>query len=706
MSPTNKNTNAKTVRSKAAAVSRIPAKNSRKKAVASGKLVIDLPPTAEPNNAVSFIKRKLKGEKSAAPSDLKPMLAGIAGAAFNDPGWQFEIKWDGYRALAYQAKGKTELRSRNNLSFNKKYAEVAAALAKWKVNAVVDGEIVVLNEEGHADFEALQKWNHTQEGTLVYFIFDLLWFEGVNLMGQPLTERQSVLKKILPPSNVLRFSDSIDEYGIDFFKVAQQNGLEGIIAKKKNAPYVPGARAKTWLKIKAEEKHEAIICGYTRNRESDRLFSSLVLGVPANGKMKFIGQVGTGFSAASQKEILKKLEGLRSNTCPFEKAPNTGAPTEWVTPYLVCEVKYTELTSEGLMRHPSFQGIREDKTITDLNEAEVPLNEKRKKPATPAKKKADTETVKIDTHLIDLAQKEALITVDKIDLKFTNIQKIYWPKEKITKGQLINYYHSVAQHILPYMKDRPVSLNRHPNGIDGESFYQKDMTGKGEPWIKTHKRHSESNGESKNFLVCTNEASLLYMANLGCIEMNPWHSRTQKPENPDWSVIDLDPGTNSFEEVIETALVVKGILDQFDLPSCIKTSGSTGLHIYVPFGAKYSYDQSKQFAEIIAHMVHDALPDITSLERNPLKRKDKIYVDYLQNRPIQTICAPYSVRPKPGATVSAPLHWHEVKPGLKMEQFTIHNILERIESEGDLFKAVLGKGIDLNKLLQKLTQAS
>jgi bifunctional non-homologous end joining protein LigD len=261
----------------------------------------------------------------------------------------------------------------------------------------------------------------------------------------------------------------------------------------------------------------------------------------------------------------------------------------------------------------------------------------------------------------------------------------------------------MADYNMPYMKDRPQSLNRFPNGINGESFYHKNMGGKVDKWLKTFKRFSESNGEPKDFLICTNTASLIYMANLGCIEMNPWHSRAQSPLYPDWSVIDLDPGDIEFEKVIETAQVVKSVLDSVQVPSYPKTSGSTGIHIYIPLGAKYNYEQSKQLAELIANLVHEELPSFTSLVRNPEKRKDKIYIDYLQNRPIQTICAPYSVRPKPGATVSAPLHWDEVKKGLKISQFTIKNIYERVKAEGDLFDGVLNKGIDLNKLLKGLT---
>ncbi len=356
------------------------------------------------------------------------------------------------------------------------------------------------------------------------------------------------------------------------------------------------------------------------------------------------------------------------------------------------------------MRHASFQGLREDKTIEDINVERKQIIEKEEIEIGNSLDKNENENYIAASSFIDLTQPEVVLSVDNLTLKFTNIQKWYWKKERLRKGDLLNYYHAVAEYMLPYMKDRPQSLHRHPDGIDGPGFYHKDMKGKVERGLQTHRRFSESAGEYKNFLVCTNEASLLYMANLGCIEMNPWHSRIQTPDNPDWCVIDLDPGTNTFEEVIETALVVKKVLESYNVASSVKTSGSTGLHIYIPFGGKYTYDQSKAFAELIANMVHDELSLLTSLERNPLKRTDKIYIDYLQNRPIQTICAPYSCRPKPGATVSAPLHWDEVKKGLQMNDFTIKNMMQRIKAEGDLFTPVLEKGINLKKVLEQLTQ--
>jgi bifunctional non-homologous end joining protein LigD len=559
---------------------------------------------------------------------------------------------------------------------------------------VIDGEVVVLNEEGKPDFNKIQLWDSQREGSLVYYVFDLLWIDGLNIMNEPLYLRREILKQLMPESGIIRYSDHIDEIGTEFFEIAKKNNLEGIIAKKKDSVYIPDSRSKTWLKIKIEERHEAVICGYARKKDTDRLFSSLLLGVYEKGKLKFIGQTGTGFTELMQEELMRKMKPLTTKRLPFKEEPSiSGSNVVWLKPFLVCEVKYAELTSEGLMRHASFQGLREDKAAFELNNEE----------------QQDTDEIieevkeEEETEFISTKKESQIVSIDGHDLKLTNLKKIYWPREKISKAEMLNYYYSIADYIFPYMKDRPQSLNRFPNGINGKSFYHKNMQGKVDKWLKTFKRFSESSGEPKDFLICSDRASLIYMANLGCIEMNPWHSRVQSPLYPDWSVVDLDPGDISFEKVIETAQVVHQILDSLEIPSYPKTSGSTGIHIYIPLGAKYNYEQSKQLAELIANLVHEELPSFTSLVRDPRKRTDKIYIDYLQNRPIQTICAPYSVRPKPGATVSAPLHWDEVKKGLKIADFTMKNMLDRTKNVGDLFNGVLGKGIDLNKILKGLS---
>ena len=304
--------------------------------------------------------------------------------------------------------------------------------------------------------------------------------------------------------------------------------------------------------------------------------------------------------------------------------------------------------------------------------------------------------------LLGPGQVEQKLKVGKWELSFTHLDKLYWPKEKIAKRDLLNYYHAVAEFILPYLRNRCHSLNRFPNGIEGLSFFQKDVTGKVPAWLTRYTYVNESDGEKREFLVCTDEASLLYMANLGCIEMNPWHSRIKSPDNPDWCILDLDPDDNPFDQVVEVALAVKNFLDPLGIPCCCKTSGATGMHLYVPLGARYHYDQSRQFAELVARQIHRQLPAITSVERNPARRRGKIYLDFLQNGLNQTVAAPYSLRPKPGATVSTPLHWEEVKKGLKKDRFTMNNTLDRVRHEGDVFKPVLGKGINLEQAVRDL----
>lgn len=618
------------------------------------------------------------------PANLQPMLATLTPDAFDDPDWQFEIKWDGYRALAYTGIGTVQLRSRNNKSFNQKFAAIAQELQTWPVKAVFDGEIVVISSSGTSDFSALQQWHIKQEGRLVYYVFDLLWLEGADLRNEPLTKRRELLRKILPENGIIRYSDSIDTYGINFYRTAQQNGLEGIIAKQKSSPYLYGKRTSNWYKIKTELRQEAVICGYTKKKDSPRLISSLVLGLPDADGFKYIGLVGTGLPASLQQELFKKMNPLFTTVCPFLKKPATGAPTLWVKPKLVCEVKFTEQTPEGLLRHPSFVGLRIDKSVKDLNIETLPKSKSKlfQNPIPPSK------TIPATSHIVP----------------FTNLDKIYWPGEGITKKELIDYYESIAPVMLPYLKDRPQSLHRFPNGISGNSFFQKDSAGKIAPWLRTYVDVHSEKEKSIAYLVCDDVASLLYMANLGCIEINPWHSRTASPETPDWCVIDLDPGAISFDKVIETARVVHELLKNLGIPSFPKTSGATGLHIYIPLGARYSYDQSRQLCQLLATIVHNQIPKFTSLERNPKKRSDKIYLDFLQNRHSQTICAPYSVRPKPGATVSTPLHWTEVKKGLHPSKFNLKNIAARVRREGDLFSGVLENGIDLNAVLRALAE--
>lgn len=663
-------------------------------------------------------KKPLTGEKltaaeAAFPLEIKPMLATLVAKPFDDPNWMYEIKWDGYRALTFIDNGRVNIASRNNKSFNDKYYPLYKTLTELKARIILDGEIVVLSDKGLADFSRLQNWRSEADGQLVYYVFDILWLNDDNLMDRPLKERREILEQTLPVSDQVRLSQIFEASGTEFFKAAERMALEGIMAKKADSIYVPDLRSKAWLKIKTEQRQEAVICGYTNNENGRKSFSALLMGVYKDGQLNYIGPVGTGFSNQHQQEILEKLKPLITSQCPFQTVPDFNKPSRfrpnppkatvtWVRPELVGEVSYREITKDGVMRHPSFKGLREDKKATEVvlekpGSTEELLSEhddrvKKKLIAAPADKTRKS--------FLNPKDESQVRNVCGETIKFNNLSKLYWPEDNVSKRDMLNYYYQVAEYILPYLKDRPQSLNRFPNGIHGTHFYQKDVKDKSPDREKTFP-YITSDGEKKEFLVPTDEASLLWMASLGCIEMNPWFSRTKNPDNPDYCVIDLDPDKNTFEQVIEAALVTKKVLDAIDVPSYVKTSGSTGIHIYIPLEAKYTYDQSQMFGRILATIIHKEMPDVTSIERQIKNRQGKMYVDFLQNRPGATLASPYSLRPKPGAPVSMPLHWEEVKPGLSMKNFNIFNAADRVKTEGNFFGPVLDKGIDLEAAVQK-----
>jgi len=667
--------------------------------------------------------------KASRPKEIIPMLATLTGEAFDNDQWLFEIKWDGYRSLAYCSQDKVSLMSRNKKEFTEKYEPVAAALADIGMDAVLDGEIVAVDEKGLADFQSLQNWQNTPV-QLQYFIFDILWMDGYDLTKLPLIKRKALLRKLIPEDDpVIKYSDHVVGEGKVFFNAALKQGLEGIMAKKADSVYAVGERTADWLKIKTALRQEVVIAGFTEPRNTRKYFGSLLLGVYDGDELVYVGHTGSGFNTASLQSIYEKLQPLIIEDCPFEKCPRGNMPVTWVKPKLVCEIKFTEWTKERIARHPIFLGLRSDKKSKQVvfekasTMAAIKSKAATKKSATPKKhatsnksatskkaaapKKAiktkDGSAKKEDAPINIAEGKDQDVKLNGHTLQLTNLDKLYWKKEGFRKGDMINYYMRIAPFMLPYMKDRPQSLNRHPNGIAGPNFYQKDQNGKIPSWMLTHEDFSESTNKTVEYLVCKDEATLIYMANLGCIEMHPWHSRTRSWQKPDWCLIDLDPDKgNSFEQVMDVAKVVKSVLDGIGADAYCKTSGSTGIHIYIPLAAKYDYEQSKQFAELVVNLVHSEMPDITSVERNPAKRKGKIYLDYLQNRETQTAAAAYSLRPKPGVPVSTPLDWSELKKGLLPTTYNAFNIFDRLKTEGDLFQPVLGRGVNLKKLLATL----
>jgi bifunctional non-homologous end joining protein LigD len=621
-----------------------------------------------------------------------PMMAKLVEGISNDEAWVYEAKYDGYRAVTGIHKGKVEMLSRNGNSFNRQYSPLVKELGAVSDDVILDGEVVIEDDNGTSNFQLLQNFTTTQKGTLKYYVFDLLFLNGHTLTDLPLVQRRELLGSFMETQSFINIvlSDAVQGKGEQLLKKLSAKGYEGIIAKDQNSTYMPGKRSASWLKVKSVMMQEAVICGYTLPQNSRKYFGSLILGIYKGKELKYIGNCGTGFTNASLEELHGKFSKLETSACPFPVKPAlVGAKGKavWMKPELVCNVKFLQWTADEHLRNPVFMGLRNDKSAKDVINESKTMTGKKKAPAGNAGKK----------------EQDAEIAIGRKKVKCTNLSKVYWPDEGLTKGDLIAYYRSVSSYILPYLKDRPQSLNRHPNGIKGPSFYQKDMDVDQLPsWAKTVALYSKSNDADIDYLICNDEATLVYMANLGCIEINPWHSRYMKPDLPDYMIMDLDPGKISFKEVVKTALAVKEICDELEIPCFCKTSGATGLHIYIPLGAKYDYDDVKIAAELLATLTHQRVPKITSLERTVSKRGNKIYVDFLQNRKGQTIAAPYSVRPKPHATVSTPLLWEEVNEQLDPRNYTIHNTLERLEKMGDLWAGVLSKPVALKKILSKL----
>lgn len=610
---------------------------------------------------------------------IKPMLATPKKEIFKDPDWLFEIKWDGYRLMANIIDGKVSIFSRNGISYNNKFSVIKEDLEKIHHDCVLDGELVFLDEEGKPDFQGLQFYDtEPHKGKLRYYVFDLLHLNGMDTLSLPLIDRKSFLPEIVENLEHVVISNYVIGMGPALYKKTLDAGYEGVMAKKMDSNYIPGYRTDKWLKIKEVNTEEAIICGVADLEEYS--FRSLILGRYNERKLFYMGNCGSGFSGEEQKKLIEKFQNIKMSSSPFsEKINLKGRKPQWLKPELVCEVKFLEWTKEGKMRHPVYKGLREDKEPEEIIPQEAPEK--------PTEEKENPSKME----------------VDGVSLSFTNLDKIYWPESGYTKYDLIDYYLHISEYILPFLKDRPQNMHRHPNGIHKESFYQKDNETLPD-WVPVFEVYSESSGRKINYLLCQNEATLLFMANLGCIEINPWNSMIDAIEKPSWAVIDIDPSkNNNFSQVKEVALATKEVLDLAGIEGFCKTSGSTGMHIYLPMGGQYSYDEVRDFTKLLCFLIKEKLPDLTTLERMISKRGDRIYLDFLQNRYGQTLAVPYCVRPKPGAPVSAPIEWYEITDQLEILDFNITNMFERLRKKGNIFLPVLGKGLDMSEAIDRLS---
>ena len=627
----------------------------------------------------------LRKKDDAAPAPRKPrtyapMLATLAESVPKGEGWIYEIKWDGYRILATVAGGEPELRTRKDQDYTKRFENVAKELVKAlkTPDCVVDGEVCALDEQGRPSFSAMQQG---KSGTpIAYFVFDLLEVEGEPTVDLPLEERRERLEKLLDKRNkTVRFSESFED-GESLLAAAEEQGLEGIMAKRLGTRYLPGRRTREWLKIKGHGRQEFVIAGYTRGKgRRERTLGSLVLATFEGDELVYVGNVGTGFNDREIDRLLKKLKALERKTPPFKEVPKMPRIRKgdviWVEPKLVTEVEFVEWTHDGRLRAPSYKGLREDKEATEV---------RREKEAMPSE-----------------------IRKGKRVLKLSNLDKLFWPEEGITKGDLLSYYQRVAPAVVPHLDDRPFTMKRYPDGWQGKFFFQKDAP-KGIPeWITTASivvttRDKPRQRRRIDAPLVNDELALLWMVNMGCIDLNTWYSRIDKPERPDWVLFDLDPSPDvGFPETIEVALLVKQALDALELESFVKTSGSEGIHILVPIARRHTFADTREFSAIIANALARTNRGLVTTEWTKAKRRG-VLIDSNQNGEGKTIASVYSVRPKAGAPVSTPLRWDEVNESLDPAAFTMEAVLGRVEKHGDLFAGVLQGKQSLGKALKAL----
>src|SRR5882762_8155434 len=657
----------------------------------------ELPPKRKPTLIQAS---ELQGaRKGAMPSRLEPMLATLADRPFSDPNWVFEIKWDGVRALARIENGALALRSRNSIDITKRYPELASlpdALAARQ--AILDGEIVALDAQGHSSFERLQERMHVRAPSeslvtqirVVYFAFDLLYCDGYDLREAPLLERKQLLQRLLYTSERFRYADHQLEHGKELFKLAEQNGLEGIVAKRTDSPYVSD-RGPYWVKLKSTKTVDAVVGGWTEARTPALPFGSLLLGLYQRKKLRFIGHVGSGFDGKKLKELSSRLKELAVPDCPFDAVPETNEKPSWIFPALVARVKFSGWTQEHSLRHPVFLALREDARPTDCQwENEVATAA----PAAPAVVRAPevvgrvlNTKAQIEAELFKGRAETVTIELDGKRLRLSNLNKVYFPESGYTKRDLLAYYYRTADLILPFLRDRALVLRRYPDGIKGQAFFQKDLREGVPDWFKTVPVDSEHRGELIHYATASDCASLLFLTGLGCIDHNPWSNRLDDLEHPDYFFFDLDPSDGTeFSVVVTIARALHEKLEELRLANFLKTSGATGIHIYIPVEPVYTYEQLRTFGEIIARTVTAEHPNLVTHERIVAKRPaGRVLIDVQQNAHGRPLAAAYSVRAFPHAPVSAPLLPRELRPSLRPETLNIKTVFARLKEKGDLW---------------------
>jgi bifunctional non-homologous end joining protein LigD len=633
-----------------------------------------------------------------AVGEVDPMLCQSADAGFSSDDWIFELKYDGFRMMAHGGAGQAKLRYRSGLDSTARYPEITSAVRALPIpGLVLDGELVILDGEGKPDFHKLSfrsqvhKSSEIQRAALTapvtYVVFDLLAAGGHDLRALPLLERKAILQRILP-SNLgpLRYAEHIERQGEALLEQVVARGMEGVVAKKANSPY-RHKRSGDWLKIKQHPEADFAVCGFTRPKGSRTGLGALHLCVRVDDAWRYAGKVGTGFDDKLLAALTKELTPKPKWKLPFPR-PEGSSDTSWIEPELVVQVRYHEWPVDSTLRHPVFMRLRRDKTAPECG---MPMR-RTGEDAGPKEPVSDAD-VELVADGDDNAPRE---------LRLSNLKKVFWKDEQITKGDLIDYYRSVAPYALPYLKDRPCVLHRYPNGIDGEMFYQKDTPDWVPPWLRTTALWSEHSQREIHYMLLDDADGLAFVANLASIPIHTWASRVADLERPDWTIIDLDPKNAPREHVVPLALAIHRLCEDIGLPNYVKTSGQSGLHVLIPLGGQCTFDQARSLAYLIGLIIERQHPTMATTLRNPAARGGRVYLDWGQNAHGQLLVAPYSVRPVAGAPVSMPLVWDEVVPGLDPKQYNLRNALARISSRPDPVLPVLTVRPDLAAALNAL----
>jgi len=638
------------------------------------------------------------------PQTLRPMLATLAAEVFSDPAWIFEVKWDGVRALCFFRDGEVTLLSRNLNDVTAQYPEVRdaipAALAGHD-QAIIDGEIVAFDGV-RPSFQRLQRRMHVadparvrramEDVPVVYCVFDVLYLDGYLLLDCELADRKRLLRDAVKPARSIQVPAEFDAKGEELFRIAVARDLEGIVGKLKTSTYQPGRRTQTWLKFKAGHTLDAVVGGYTEPRGGRQHFGALLLGLYSGGSLVYIGHSGTGFDEALLEQVHAAMRPLETDRPPFAVPPRPNSLARWLRPELVAEIRYGEFTDDGRLRHPVFLGLRDDKTPDECTlEGELPG---RPVPAgAPAPEEISVE-----------AEEPAPAVRRPAAIRLTRRQKPLWPAHgghpPITKEMLAEFYVSMQGVILPLTRDRPMMLNRYPDGIAGQAFYQKDYTDPLPAGVDAYVYHSKQAGKEVHHLVCNTEAALVWLAQLACVELNCWTSRVDHPNKPDFLVLDIDPyvtwqrgrktspySMEDFGAAVDVARKLKPLLERIGLRAFLKTSGQTGLHLCIPLRRDYVFGQVNSFGRTIARHMEQSYPDLITTAWNEQNRAGKVFLDYSINARGKTLCVAYSPRPTPLATVSTPIAWDELG-SVRPTDFTFFSIKNRLARVGDLWEGM------------------